>query len=157
VQNPSPPPPVLERADSLLPISNSGNSLANLWGQLFLDTARPHLGDVMNHDRRRGGEGYDEPDQTRESKSCERNEFEQMGIGWIEVAYRPEGDQEDYRRDAGDNDQSDVDGAMQALARAAMWAFDKVLLIIAAHLCGNAGDVVSPTRKDVAYHLIDAL
>ena len=78
-------------------------------------------------------------------------------MGWIEVADGAKGDEEDDRGDAGDHDESNIDGAMQALARAAMRAFDEVLLIVTAHLWDNAGDVVSPTCEDVAYDLIDAL
>jgi hypothetical protein len=45
---------------------------------------------------------------------------------------------------------------MEALTASAAGALVEVLLIIATHRRGNAGDVISPTREDVAHYRIDA-
>ena len=75
----------------------------------------------------------------------------------IEMTDGAERDQEDDGGNACDDDQSDVNGAVQALARAAVVASDEVLLIVLAHLRRDAGDVIPPTGKDISYYLIDTL
>jgi hypothetical protein len=46
---------------------------------------------------------------------------------------------------------------MQPLPRTTMRAFDEVVLVVTAHFQRDAGDVVPPACKNVAYDLIDAL
>src|SRR5581483_4715519 len=46
---------------------------------------------------------------------------------------------------------------MQTLPRAAVLARSKMLLVVAAHLRSNAGNVVSPTRQNLPHQGIDAL
>src|SRR5580658_8455830 len=56
-----------------------------------------------------------------------------------------------------DADQNDVDGAVKALAASTAVARLKVPFVVGAHVRGNTGYVVAPTRKDIAYDLIGAL
>ena len=141
----------------LLPVSQCGNSFADLGWEFFLNAAGADAGRVLDHYRRRCGQGNDEPDQSGKSKACECDELEQVSVIRIVVTDCAKSHEEDDGGKAGDDDQSDVDRAMQALARAAVKAFGEVLLVVSAHLGRDAGDVVPPACKNVAYDLIDAM
>ena len=70
---------------------------------------------------------------------------------------RAKGNEEEYRRDTGDDDQPNIDCAVQPLPRPAMGTVGEVLLVVTAHFRSNAGDVVSPAGKNVAYYLINTV
>src|SRR2546429_5284379 len=64
--------------------------------------------------------------------------------------------QKEHGGHAGQRDQADVDAAMQALARAAILATREVLLVVAAHLGGDTGNIVAPACQDAANDRIAA-
>ena len=78
-----------------------------------------------------------------------------MGVIGIVVANGSEGDEEECGGNCGNSDEPYVNRAMETLARAAVNAFGEVLLVVAAHLRRDAGDVVSPACQDIAYYLIN--
>src|SRR6185312_2958493 len=141
----------------LLPVADRGDFLADFRRQLFLDAARAQLGGILNHDGSGRGQGNNQPYQAGEGKAGQGDEFEQVGVIWIVVSDSAESDEKQQRRDAGDHDQSNIDGAMQTLPPAAMRAIQEMLLVVGAHFRSNAGDVVSPSCQDVSDDLIYAL
>ena len=64
---------------------------------------------------------------------------------------------EDNSGDASNDDQADVDGAVQTLARAAVNAFCEMMFVISAHLRSNSGYVITPAGEYVADYLINAM
>src|SRR6185312_5972233 len=95
-------------AGFLLPISYSGNSLANLGRQLIVDSLCAHSCHVLNYDRRGGGEGNDEPHQAGKGEACKRDKFKQVGVIRVEVANGSESNEEQHGRDAGHDDETNV-------------------------------------------------
>jgi len=63
--------------------------------------------------------------------------------------------QEDECRNRGQDDQGDIDRAMQSLARSAVLAVREVRFIVPAHLGSDPGDVVPPTGEYVAYNRVN--
>ena len=64
---------------------------------------------------------------------------------------------ENHSGDAGERDQSDIDGAMQPLFAAAIEAPGEMVFIVAAHLGRDAGDVIAPAGEDVADHGVNTM
>ena len=59
--------------------------------------------------------------------------------------------------DGSENNQPDIDRAMQSLAAAAVLALGEVRLIIGTHFGGEVGDIVTPACKNVPDYLVHAL
>ncbi|HEX4663604.1 MAG TPA: hypothetical protein VH196_04380, partial [Terriglobales bacterium] len=66
-------------------------------------------------------------------------------------------DEEEHCGYAGNHDETNVDGTVQALPRTAMRTVEEVVFVVGAHLRSDAGNVVSPACEDIAYYLIHTL
>jgi hypothetical protein len=66
------------------------------------------------------------------------------------------GEQEGQNGERTHADEKDVDGAGDALAAAAVAALGEMLFVVSPHGRGQAGDIVTPSREDVSYHLVGA-
>ena len=122
-----------------------------------MEIARSEHGRVLDDERGGSGDGNDEPDQGRESKTAERTKLKPKSIGRAEVVDDGKGKDEDDGGNRGQRDEGDVNCAVQLLPRTAVGAFGKVRLIVATHLRREASDVIAPPSKDVADEWIDAL
>lgn len=142
---------------SLLPFSDCRNSFPNLRREFFLNATGADSSGILNHHGSRSGKGDDQPHQTGKGKAGESNELEQVSVVGIVMPDGSKRDEEQNRRNTCDDDQPNIDAAMQALARAAMRALHEMLLIVAAHFRRYAGDVVPPAGENVANYLIHAL
>src|SRR4051794_11632037 len=112
----------------------------------------------MGKDERRGcSDSNHQPDNARDSKTGERGNLQQDGMPRIEVTDGAPGEQEHDGRDAGERDQADIDGAMQALLAVAVQAGSEMVFIVTAHLRSDAGNVVTPAGEDVADHGVCAM
>src|SRR5215469_2819525 len=67
------------------------------------------------------------------------------------------GEKEYARGNRGEHDERNVNSAMQPLARTTALALGKMLLVIAAHLRRQAGDVIAPASQNFAHNWINAL
>src|SRR5580698_5033811 len=60
-------------------------------------------------------------------------------------------------REGTDSDEGNVDSPVKTLTTPTMVTESKVLFVVGTHLRGNSGNIVAPTRKNVAHDLIGAL
>src|SRR6201981_1830425 len=67
------------------------------------------------------------------------------------------GQQENSRRQRGQYNQRNVNGAMDFLPAAAVFARGKVVLVVFAHLGREARDIIPPSGQNLAYEGVDAL
>ncbi len=97
--------------------------------------------------------------QTRAEKAKPQSaaELKPESVRWAEVVDHGKGEDEDDGETRSQRNESDVDGAMKLLPRAAVGACGEVRLIVATHLRREAGDVIAPSREDIADEWIDAL
>src|SRR5437763_6806049 len=69
----------------------------------------------------------------------------------------PKGEQKYSGGNRGQHNQSHIDCAMYMLARTAVFALGKVRFVVAAHFGSDAGNVISPARKNFSYDRVIAL
>jgi hypothetical protein len=87
-----------------MPVANGRNPLPNLRWKLFLNPLRTHPGNVLNYNWGGSRQGNDQPHETGERESGERNEFQQMSIAWIKVSDSAKSDEKEQCRNTGDDD-----------------------------------------------------
>jgi len=99
-----------------------GETVAEIFREAVVEVARAGEGRVLDDERSGSRDGDQQPDEGRKSKAAERAEFEPEGVGRKEVMDDGEGKDEDEGREGGHGDERDIDGAMQLLAGAAVFA-----------------------------------
>jgi len=132
-----------------------GDTVADFLGQAIVELARAQPGGIGENQGRGRGHRYGQPHNRGEREPCQCGEFEDKSVLRPEMPDHAKGQQEDHRRRAGQNDECDVNGAVQALLAAAIGAVNEVLLVIGAHLRSDTGDVVPPTGEYVAYNRVN--
>src|SRR5438876_716810 len=73
------------------------------------------------------------------------------------MTHHTKGRQKHHCRNAGDDDEPKINGAMQDAFVMAMMAGAQMLFVIATHLRRQAADVVTPASENAAYYAIVAL
>jgi hypothetical protein len=76
--------------------------------------------------------------------------------GGLQAAHHKRGEQEGGEREGSDGEQQQIDGAVQALATAAVSAAAEMVLVVAAEPSGCAGDVIPPTGEDGPDYMVGA-
>src|SRR5689334_15027249 len=95
---------------------------ADLGRQPLVDAARTRPSCVGNHDWRWSGDGHNQPHHRGKDKAKQRAKFQKPGVPWIIVPDSAKGEKKCKSGDRGNYNQSNVDGAVQTLAAAAMSA-----------------------------------
>jgi hypothetical protein len=134
-----------------------GKTIAEILREAVVEVASSTEGNAFDDERGWSGNGDDEPDQGRKSEAAEGTELKQEGIGRAEVMNDGKGKDEDKCGDRGQDDQSDIDGAMNLLPRTAVRAGDEMRLVVSTHLGGEAGYIIAPAREDLSDEWLDAL
>src|SRR5271156_3716508 len=134
----------------------AAEALAQLFRDAVLQDASLGHSNLCQVDRRRGGDGYQYPNQQRRQQSgncpCLQAQYDRhlpetqihqlpllQGVYPMNHCQRQK---ESCNRNRAQANQNYVNGAMQPLPRTAMRTLYQVLLVIAAHLRSNAGDVI---------------
>jgi hypothetical protein len=98
-----------------------------------------------------------QPDQGRKGEPGQSGHFQPESMARAEVPDDAKGQEEDSRRHRSQHDQRNIDDAMKLLAATAMLAIRKVGFVVAAHLRGQARDVVAPSGKNFPYDEFNTL
>ena len=77
-------------------------------------------------------------------------------MAWPQVPDHAKGQQKHAGGNRGQDDQRNINGAMQALPLAAVFAGSEVLFVAGAHLRRDAGNIVAPAGQNLAYDRINA-
>src|ERR1039458_9541763 len=123
--------------------------------QPVMDMPRSQLGRIDHRHRSGRGDGNDQPDQGRESESGKRSNLEPEGMARLKIADRREDRQKHGSRGGREDNQRNVNQAVQLLTAAAVLAGGEMQLIVSAHLRRQAGDVIPPSRKNFPYDGFD--
>src|SRR5260370_23499421 len=119
-----------------------------------METTGMNAGHVRHHHRDGGGHGHKKPDYGEEKEAGSGNQFEDEGVLGRVMPHRAEGHQEHARRDRGHDHQADIDGPVQDLPGTAVAALRPMLLVVAAHLRRQPGNVIAPSSKDVTDYFV---
>ena len=131
--------------------------LPNLLRQPIMHAPRTFLGSVKHCYRRRGGDGYPQPDQSRKSEACKSRNFEPESVPRTKMANHAEGKQKNSRGNRRQSDETYINDAMDLLAFATVFAGGEVAFVVPAHLRRKAGYVIPPARQNLPYDWIDAM
>ena len=149
---------------SLLSGGVLGEAVAYVGGDALLDKAADEAGE-------RCGDGDQDPQEGREDEAGDgyglKRDRDDMRLVDMDAQGTDMGDELKPMDDDGgeekgcdgeraDGDEQDVDGAGYMLAAAAVGAIGEMLVVVRAHGRGEARDVVTPAREDIANDLIDA-
>ena len=99
----------------------------------------------------------DQPDERGKREASERADLKPEGMAGLKITDGSEGQEKDGGRGGRQHDQGNVDYAVQFLAAAAMLAGGEMNLVVPPHLGSEAGDIVSPSRKDFPYDRFNTL
>jgi len=143
----------------------AGNSEAKIFRQTVAEIFREVVvkfqcsthGGVFDGEWRGSGDGHDQPDKGRERKAAERADLKEDGVRRTEVMDDGKGEDKDDGRDRGQSDESYINDAVKLLPRVALIALGEMSFVVAAHLRREAGDVIAPSREDVADEWINTL
>ena len=131
--------------------------LTDFLRQPVMHPSRPLLGGVEHGYWRRRCHRHSQPDQCRKREPGQRCNLQQQRVSRPKISNDSERQQEDSRRNRSQHDEPNVDDAVNLLPAAAMFAGCKVILVVAAHLRCQAGNIVSPARQNLAHDWINAL
>src|SRR4051812_9344985 len=110
-----------------------------------------------HHHRRGRNQCNHQPNKGGEGKAHERDDFQDERVPRLQLPNRAESERKKCGRGGRDQDQSNIDGAVDTLASVAAAALREVGFVIYSHLGRKPTDVIAPARKDVADHTICAL
>jgi hypothetical protein len=134
-----------------------GQPLANFGGKAIMHAARSDPSDVHHGHRCWSGHRDYQPEQRRERKSSQCNQFQQQCVPRTKVPDHAEGKQKHGRRNRSQHNERYVDNSMDFLPAAAVLAVREVMLVVLAHLRREAGNVVTPASQNLANEGINTL
>lgn len=115
------------------------------------------LGDIYHGHGSGSGQRHSKPDQRRKRESGQRRNLEPESVCRAEMANDSESEKKNGRGNRSQNNEGNVNSAMNFLPGAAVLAVSEVVLVVSAHFWRQAGNVVPPASQNFAYDRIDAL
>src|ERR1035441_5570693 len=101
--------------------------------KLLQPKAGADQGNILHHQRGRGCDGDQQPQQHGEQEPAQRADLQQKCVAGFEVTNHAIGEEENEHGYGGQRHEPDIDAAMQALTRAAELTLHQVRLVVAAH------------------------
>jgi hypothetical protein len=132
-------------------------AVADFSRQTIVHPARAQHSDIDDGHGSRSSHGDYKPYQGRKGEAGKRSHLKPESVPRSKIADHCKRHQEHSRGNGCKHDEGYVDDAVQALPGAAMLTGREMLLVVAAHLRRNPGNVVAPARKNFSHQGIDAL